>query len=98
MIRTWKALFICLLLITNIFAQTDFKNTCQTDSLLNLLATGLINMDLIDSFNGGANKDAYRDLTLAKFGKQEVLGHAFALTGFEGPCAQTYYTLVIDKV
>ena len=55
-------------------------------------------MDLIDSFNGGANKDVYRDLTLAKFGKQEVLGHAFALTGFEGPCAQTYYTLVIDKV
>jgi len=39
-------------------------------------------MNLIDSFNGGANKDTYRDLTLAKFEKQEVLGHAFALTGF----------------
>jgi hypothetical protein len=98
MISAWKAIFLSLLLITNVFAQTDFKNTCQTDSLMNLLATGLITMDLFDSSNGGANKDVYRDLTLAKFGKAEVLGHAFALTGFDGPCGQSYYTLVIDKV
>jgi hypothetical protein len=98
MISTWKAIFLSLLLITSTFAQTDFRNTCQTDSLMNLLATGLITMDLFDSSNSGANKDTYRDLTLAKFGKSEVLGYAMALTGFDGPCGQTYYTLVVDKV
>ena len=95
---TWNAIFLSLLLITSVFAQTDFKNTCQTDSLLPLLATGLITMDIFDSSNGGANKDVYRDLTLSKFTKTEVLGFAFALTAFDGPCGQPYYTLVIDKV
>ena len=95
---TWNAIFLSLLLITSVFAQTDFKNTCQTDSLLPLLATGLITMDIFDSSNSGANKDVYRDLTLSKFTKTEVLGFAFALTAFDGPCGQPYYTLVIDKV
>ena len=53
-------------------------------------------MDIFDSSNGGANKDIYRDLTLSKFGTTEVLG--FALTAFDGPCGQSYYILVIDKV
>ena len=97
MISTWKALFLCLLLIANVYTQADLGQTCQSDSLMKALATGHITMDLIDSYNGGANKDVYRDLSSARFEKQEVLGHAFALTGFEGPC-QTFYTLVIDKV
>ena len=87
-----------LLFITLALCQTDFKNTCQSKSLLPLLATGSISMDLFDSSNNGANKVAYQDLSFNKFQKTEVLGYAFALTGFEGPCGQSYYTLAVDKV
>ena len=93
-----KKLLISVLLLTIVVSQTNFKNTCQNSSLLPLLATGTINLNPLDTYNNGANKDYYQDLSLAQFQTVDVLGYAFALSGFQAPCSQSYYTLVIDKV
>jgi hypothetical protein len=79
-------------------AQTNFNNTCQNDSLIPLLATGSINLNPLDTYNNGANKDYTQDLSIAKFQPVDVLGYAFALSGFQTNCGQSYYTLIIDKV
>jgi hypothetical protein len=92
-----KVLLICLL-VGLAFAQTNFNNTCQNDSLLDKLATGTINLNPLDTYNNGANKDYYQNLALAKFAPVDVLGYGFSLTGFQTSCTNTYYTLVIDKV
>jgi hypothetical protein len=93
-----KKLFVSVLLLTLVLSQTNFKNTCQNSSLLPLLATGVINLNPLDTYNNGANKDYYQDLSLAQFQTVDVLGYAFALSGFQAPCAQAFYTLVVDKV
>lgn len=92
-----KGFFLALLLALAL-AQTDFKNTCQSSSLINKLATGRINLNPLDSYNQGANKDYYQDLTLNKFEKIDVLGYAFAISGFEAGCSLNFYSLTIDKV
>ncbi len=93
-----KGLLLSLVLVCAAFAQTDFKNTCQSASLIPKLATGLINLNPLDTYNNGANKDYYKDLSLAKFSTIDVLGYGFALTAFQTGCSASYYTLVIDKV
>lgn len=93
-----KGLLVCLILLGAAFAQTDFKNTCQTASLLPKLATGLIHLNPLDTYNNGANKDYYRDLSLAAFETIDVLGYGFSLTGFQTNCGNSFYTLIIDKV
>ena len=90
--------FILCLLIGIAFAQTNFNNTCQNDSLIPNLATGTINLNPLDTYNNGANKDYYQSLALAKFPVVDVLGYGFSLTGFQTSCSNTYYTLIIDKV
>ena len=91
-------MIVCLLLLGLALAQTDFKNTCQTESLIDKLATGLIHLNPLDTYNNGANKDYYQDLAINKFAATDVLGYAFALTGFESSCNNNYYSLVIHKV
>lgn len=93
-----KGLFVSLLLLGVVLAQTNFNNTCQKDSLLPLLATGTINLNPLDTYNNGANKDYYQSLSLAQFSSVEVLGYGFALTGFQTGCSNNYYTLIIDNV
>ncbi len=93
-----KGLFVCLLILGIVVAQTDFKNNCQTASLLPLLATGTINLNPLDTFNNGANKDYYQSLSLAKFAVDEVLGYGFSLTGFQTGCSNSYYTLIVENV
>lgn len=93
-----KKVLLCLVLVGLALAQTDFKNTCQNNSMLPLLATGSINLNPLDTYNAGANKDFYRDLSSSQFQTTDVLGYGFALSGFQANCGQTYYTLVIDKV
>mgnify|MGYP003417380879 CR=1 FL=1 len=93
-----KKLLISVLLLAVVLSQTNFRNTCQNSSLLPLLATGTINLNPLDTYNNGANKDYYQDLSLAQFQTVDVLGYAFALSGFQAPCSQPYYTLVVDKV
>jgi hypothetical protein len=92
-----KPFILCLLLV-GALAQTDFKNTCQNVSLIPKLATGLINLNPLDTYNNGANKDYYQDLTLNKFDTTDVLGHGFALTGFQAPCTNKFFTLIISAV
>jgi hypothetical protein len=92
-----KVLIICLL-IGIALAQTNFNNTCQNDSLIYRLATGTINLNPLDTYNNGANKDFYQSLSLAQFFTTDVLGYGFSLTGFQTSCSNTYYTLIIDKV
>ena len=77
-----KGFILCLLLVSLALAQTDFKNTCQSASLINKLATGKINLNPLDTYNQGANKDYYQDLTLNQFSTIDVLGYAFAINGF----------------
>lgn len=60
-----QGLLLCLLLVGTALGQTDFKNTCQKDSLIPKLATGLIHLNPLDTYNNGANKDYYQDLRLA---------------------------------
>ena len=67
-----KGILLCLLLVCAALAQTDFKNTCQTASLIPKLATGLINLNPLDTYNNGANKDYYKDLSLAQFASIDV--------------------------
>ena len=93
-----QGIVVCLLLLGLAIAQTDFQNTCQSESLIPKLATGLIHLNPLDTYNQGANKDYYQDLTLNAFDAVDVLGYAFALTGFESTCTQSYYTLVVHKV
>ena len=93
-----KGLLICLILLGTAYAQTDFKNTCQSASLLPKLATGVINLNPLDTYNNGANKDYYKDLSLAGFEAIDVLGYGFSLTGFQTTCGNAFYTLIIDKV
>ena len=62
-----KGLILFTLLVLLVFGQTDFKNTCQNESLIPKLATGLIHLNPLDTYNGGANKDYYQDLTLNAF-------------------------------
>jgi hypothetical protein len=93
-----KKVLLLVLLATLTLAQTNFNNSCQTDSMLPLLATGVINLNPMDTYNAGANKDFYRDLSSAQFQTTDVLGHGFALSGFQANCGQAYYTLIIDKV
>jgi hypothetical protein len=93
-----KGLLICLILLGTAYAQTDFKNTCQNASLLPKLATGVINLNPLDTYNNGANKDYYKDLSLAGFEAIDVLGYGFSLTGFQTTCGNAFYTLIIDKV
>jgi hypothetical protein len=52
----------------------------------------------LDTYNSGANKDYYQDLSNAQFQTTDVLGYGFALSGFQTNCGQSYYTLTIDKV
>jgi hypothetical protein len=93
-----QGLLVCVLLIGTALAQTNFNNDCQNASLIPKLATGLIHLNPLDTFNNGANKDYYQDLSLAQFAAIDVLGYGFALTGFQTGCSNTFYTLVIDKV
>lgn len=93
-----KGFFLCLLLVCAVLAQTNFRNTCQNVSLIPKLATGLITLNPLDTYNNGANKDYYQDLSLAKFATVDVLGYGFALTGFQTGCTNAFYTLIIDKV
>lgn len=93
-----KGLLLTLLLVCACLAQTDFKNTCQSASLIPKLATGLIYLNPLDVYNNGANKDYYRDLSLAGFAAIDVLGYGFSLTGFQTACGNNFYTLIIDKV
>lgn len=93
-----KTLLLLLSFIILLYSQTFFPNTCSTNSLLNKLATGVINLNPQDTYNNGANKDYYVDLTKNQFAAIDVLGYAFALSGFQTPCGQPYYTLSIDKV
>ncbi len=94
-----KKLLLLVLLATLTLAQTNFNNSCQTDSMLPLLATGVINLNPLDTYNAGANKDFYRDLSSAQFQTTDVLGYGFALSGFQASCnSQAYYTLIVDKV
>ena len=92
-----KVILICLLVGLSL-AQTNFNTTCQNDSLIPLLATGTINLNPLDTYNNGANKDYYQSLALAKFAAIDVLGYGFSLTGFQTSCTNPYYTLIIDKV
>ena len=92
-----KVLIICLLLGIAL-AQTNFNNTCQNDSLIYRLATGTINLNPLDTYNNGANKDYYQSLSLAQFYPTDVLGYGFSLTGFQTSCSNTYYTLIVDKI
>ena len=92
-----KVLIICLLLGISL-AQTNFNNTCQNDSLIYRLATGTINLNPLDTYNNGANKDYYQSLSLAQFYTTDVLGYGFSLTGFQTSCSNTYYTLIVDKI
>lgn len=66
--------------------------------MLPRLATGVIHLNPLDTYNAGANKDFYRDLSSALFYTTDVLGYGFALSGFQANCGQDYYTLVIDQV
>jgi hypothetical protein len=93
-----KLLFLYLTLLCLTLAQTNFNNTCQNASLIPLLATGTINLNPLDTYNNGANKDYYQSLSLAKFPAVDVLGYAFSLTGFQTGCSNNYYTLIIDAV
>jgi hypothetical protein len=90
--------FILCLLVGIAFAQFNFNRTCQNDSLIPLLATGSINLNPLDTYNNGANKDYYQSLSLAQFSAVDVLGYGFSLTGFQTSCTNSYYTLIIDKV
>jgi len=93
-----KLILTTLTLICLISAQINFNSTCQSASLLPLLATGTINLNPLDTYNNGANKDYYQSLSLAKFSTVEVLGFGFALTGFQTGCSNNYYTLIIENV
>ena len=92
-----RSLFISLLLIAAL-AQVDFKNNCQNDSYIDKLATGTIHLNPLDTYNGGANKDYYQDLSRNNFDTVDVLGYGFALSGFQTGCDNNFYTLIIDKV
>ena len=76
----------------------QLNNTCQNDSLIYRLATGTINLNPLDTYNNGANKDYYQSLSLAQFYTTDVLGYGFSLTGFQTSCSNTYYTLIVDKI
>ena len=76
-----KTIIVCLLIAFGL-AQTNFQNTCQSEALIDRLATGLINLNPLDTYNNGANKDYYRDLTINQFTKDDVMGFGFALSGF----------------
>ena len=91
-------ILLAFLVIGLSLAQTNFNTTCQDDSLIPLLATGTINLNPLDTYNNGANKDYYQSLALAKFAAIDVLGYGFSLTGFQTSCTNPYYTLIIDKV
>lgn len=78
--------------------QTNFRNNCQNASLIPKLATGLIHLNPLDTYNNGANKDYYQDLSLAQFAAIDVLGYGFALSGFQTGCTNAFYTLIVDKV
>ena len=93
-----KKVLLLVLLATLTLAQTNFNNSCQTDSMLPLLATGVVNLNPLDTYNAGANKDFYRDLSSAQFQTTDVLGYGFALSGFQANCGQAYYTLIVDQV
>lgn len=93
-----KGLLICLILLATVMGQTNFRNTCQNESLIPKLATGLIHLNPLDTYNNGANKDYYQDLSLAQFATIDVLGYGFSLTGFQTGCNNAFYTLIIDKV
>ena len=75
-------LIVLSLLLVAAFAQVDFNNDCQNDSYIDKLATGTINLNPLDTYNGGANKDYYQDLSRNKFDAIDVLGYGFALSGF----------------
>ena len=92
-----KTLLLSLLLALSL-AQVDFKNTCQNESLIDRLATGLIHLNPLDTYNNGANKDYYKDLSINGFTSNDILGYGFALSGFETACSNTIYALVIDDV
>jgi hypothetical protein len=89
---------ICFVLVCAALAQTNFRNTCQNASLIPKLATGLIHLNPLDTYNNGANKDYYQDLSLAQFAAIDVLGYGFSLSGFQTGCSNTFYTLIVDKV
>lgn len=93
-----KGLILCLALVTIALTQTNFKNDCQNASLIPKLATGTIHLNPLDTYNNGANKDYYQDLTFNKFEVIDVLGYGFALSGFQAPCSQSFYSLSIFKV
>ena len=91
---------MCLCLLGLVLGQTDFKNTCQSESLIPRLATGLINLNPLDTYNNGANKDYYQDLTIAAFTSNDFLGYGFSLSGFETACTNSanFFSLVVDEV
>ena len=90
--------FVLCLLLAVVLAQTKFNNDCETDSIIPKLATGLINLNPLDTYNNGAKKDYYQDLSLAQFSLNDVLGSAFALSGFETSCTSPYYSLVVEEI
>ena len=93
-----KGLILCLALVTLCLAQTNFNNNCQNASLIPKLATGVMHLNPLDTYNNGANKDYYVDLSLNKFEIIDVLGYGFALAGFQASCSQSFYSLSIFKV
>lgn len=84
--------------LTLAYTQINYNNNCQNNSLLPLLATGVANLNPLDTSKVGASKDYYVDLSLAQFTNQDSLGYGFAISGFQASCGQAYYTLIIDKI
>ena len=95
-----KALIACLCIISLTMAQTNFQNTCQSESMFPRLATGLIHLNPLDTYNNGAKKDYYQDLTFNNFTTVDYLGYGFSLTGFETACTNSanFFSLVVDDV
>ena len=93
-----KQFFVTFLLTTLVLSQTNFGSACSSNSLMPRLATGVMNLNPLDTYNNGANKDYYQDLTSSAFNINDYLGYAFALSGFQTPCGQPYYSLSVDKV
>lgn len=60
------------------------------------IQTGEIILNPNDLGTAGSNKNYYEPLTRGKFDKNDWLGTAVALAGFETNCGQSHYSLVVD--
>lgn len=77
-----KSLLGLVFLLTLVATQTNFNKECQNSSLIPKLGTGLIHLNPLDTYNNGANKDYYQDITMNNFDATDVIGYGFALSGF----------------